>query len=249
MRLKGKVAIVTGGGRGIGKAISLMLAKEGCNLAIAGRDAKNLRLCESEIQKAGASCLAVKCDLNSTACIKKLVAETLRRFRGIDILVNNAGVAYRRLVVDTTEEELDETLNVNLRAPFLLCKYAVPQMLKQGSGVIVNISSGAGRHGFPELGAYCASKFGVIGLTESLAREVSRKGIRVYAVCPGGVATDMFRSLFPEEYDPRKLLSPEDVAAKVVELCKDRSAPTGKCYPVYKLLPTLKLLRKLRKEL
>jgi 3-oxoacyl-[acyl-carrier protein] reductase len=243
MELKGKTAIVTGASRGIGKAIALMLANEGCNMVLAARDMKKLKACESEVAGLGVQAICVKCDLTSSADIRKLVAAAVKKFKGIDILVNNAGVAYRRTVAETTEAELDETLSVDLRAPFLLCKYVVPSMEKQGSGVIVNISSGAGKHGFPEMGAYCAAKFGVIGLTESLHYEVNHKGIRVYAVCPGAVATDMLWSLFPEMKNDPSVLQPEDVAAKVVDLCRSESAKSGKSYNVYKARSMIKFLR------
>ena len=131
--------------------------------------------------------------------------------------MNNAGVAIIKPLNETSEKEWDQIIDINLKGTFLMTKEILPIMIKQHSGVIINISSGAGKHGFPGLSAYCASKFGMIGITESLAGEVSRYGIKVFAVCPGTVDTKMIYSIYPE-INPAELIKPEKIAKKVLEL-------------------------------
>lgn len=235
MRLKDKVAIVTGGNRGIGKAIAITLAKEGCNIFIAARDQKKMKEAEKEIKNSGVNVLTIKCDVRNSKDVKKVVEETMKKIGRIDILVNNAGVAYYKTLVETTEQEYDEIMDVNVKGIFLFTKNVLPIMIKQHNGVIVNISSGAGKSGFANLAAYCASKFAVNGFTEALAEEVGDYGIRVYAVCPGTVDTDMVRNIPAFRYIPK--LKPEDVAKKVVDLCLPRcTTPSGSAVDVAKWL-------------
>ncbi|MCZ7356836.1 MAG: SDR family NAD(P)-dependent oxidoreductase [Candidatus Methanoperedens sp.] len=215
MKLLNKVAVVTGGGRGIGREIALALAREGADIAVAARTDREIGVVAAEIEKLGRRSLAVPMDVRSIQAVKNLVRRTKAVLGGIDILVNDAGIAFRKTLAETSNGEWDMIMDTNLKGTFLCCREVLPVLTK--GGVIVNISSGAGKSGIPELSAYCASKFGVIGLTESLAYEVAKKGIRVYAVCPGGVDTGMHRSLYPE--DVSSLLRPEHVAAQVLELC------------------------------
>ncbi len=215
MKVQNKIAVVTGGGRGIGREIALALAREGADVVVAARTEREITAVAGEIKKLGRQSLALSVDVRSSRDVRKMVSGARTAFGGIDILVNAAGVAIRKALVDTSDEEWDLIIDTNLKGTFLCCREVVPVMTK--GGVIVNISSGAGKSGIPELSVYCASKFGVIGLTESLAYEVAPSGIRVYAVCPGGVDTDMYHSMFPE--DTSLLLKPEYVASRVLPLC------------------------------
>lgn len=218
MRLKGKTAVVTGGGRGIGKAVAVALAGEGTNLAIASRTFRELKKTAGEIENRGARALPVRADVSREKDVAKLIGKTVKAFGRIDILINNAGIGLKKPLIHTTEKEWNRVLEVNLKSAFITSKYVLPYMVEQEEGVIVNISSVAGKHGLSGFSAYSASKFGVIGMTESLAKEVEEYGIRVYAVCPGSVDTRMYHSLFP--HPPAGfLMKPETVADKVVALC------------------------------
>ena len=227
MRLKGKVAIITGGGRGIGRAIALALAQEGCGIIITSRTLTELEDAKKEIIKSGGEAIAVKGDVQSASDAGKIIKSAVKKFGRIDILVNNAGVAYYKPFSETSEKDYDTTLDTNLKGTFLFIKETLPYMLKQKSGVIINISSMAGKRGYEGMSVYCASKFGIIGLTESLADELQGKGVRVYSVCPGGVNTRMYLDIVPEA-DPKKLIQPEEVAEKVAALCMpDCRTPSG----------------------
>lgn len=230
MKLKGQVAIVTGGGKGIGKAICLALAREGADIVIAARTGRDIHETARMVEREGVRALAVKTDIRKEEEVINMVSEVANVFGRIDILVNNAGVAYRKYLVDTSTEEYDEIMDTNVKGMFFCTKYALPHLLKRGEGRIVNISSGAGKHGIPKLSIYCASKFAVIGFTESLAYETGG-GLQVYAVCPAGVDTGMYRSLYSDE----PVLKPEDIASKVLELClPETTLPSGSSIEVYR---------------
>jgi 3-oxoacyl-[acyl-carrier protein] reductase len=218
-KVENKVAIVTGGSRGIGKAIAIALAKKGYNVVICSRNEYELNKTKEEIEKFNVKVLAIKCDVRYYKQVKNLVKKTIEKFGRIDILVNNAGVALKKNVVDMSEEEWDVVIDTNLKGPFLFTKEVLPFMIKQKSGCIVNISSGGGKTGFAEFSAYCASKFGLIGFTESLAKEVKKFGIRVYTICPGPVATKMQEEIAGKMYPLIKpfIQKPEDVAKFVIE--------------------------------
>jgi len=223
--LSGKVALVTGASRGIGRRIAADLAAQGAAVTLTARSREALTEVAEETRRAGGRAMALPCDVRVAARVKEAVRGCLTEFGRLDILVNNAGVAANKPLVETSEEEWDSILDTNLKGAFLCCREALPVMLRQGEGVIINISSAAGRQGFAGLSAYCASKFGVIGLTESLAEEVAEEGIRVFAVLPAGVDTDMWRGLFPGE---EAALKPEHIARRVVELCLPGDpTPTG----------------------
>jgi NAD(P)-dependent dehydrogenase (short-subunit alcohol dehydrogenase family) len=154
----------------------------------------------------------------------------MNAFGRIDILVNNAGVAYSNYLVETSTEEYDEIMDTNVKGMFFCTKYALPHLLKRGEGRVVNISSGAGKRGIPKLSIYCASKFAVIGFTESVAYETGG-GLQIYAVCPASVDTDMYRSLHTDE----PVLKTEDVAKKVLELClPETTLPSGTSVEIYR---------------
>ncbi|HEY4679973.1 MAG TPA: SDR family oxidoreductase [Nitrosarchaeum sp.] len=221
-----QVAIVTGASRGIGKAIAHLFAQEGMNVVICSRNENQIRKTAMEIQKdTGNIVVPVKTDVRNHVDVDKLVQSALNEFGRIDILVNNAGVAIIKSLVETTDHEYDTIIDTNLSGVFFCCKSVLPHMIKQKSGYIINISSGAGKTGFANLSVYCASKFGVIGMTESLAEEVSDYGIKVFSVCPGAVATQMQKEFMSnEEFEKRKnqMIQPEEVAQKVLQLVKGK---------------------------
>ncbi len=221
-----QVALVTGASRGIGKVIAHLFAQEGMNVVICSRNENQIRKTAVEIQKdTGNLVVPVKTDVRNHVDVDKLVQSALNEFGRIDILVNNAGVAIIKSLVETTDHEYDTIMDTNLSGVFFCCKSVLPHMIKQKSGYIINISSGAGKTGFANLSVYCASKFGVIGMTESLAEEVSDYGIKVFSVCPGAVATQMQKEFMSnEEFEKRKnqMIQPEEVAQKVLQLVKGK---------------------------
>ncbi|MBI2542729.1 MAG: SDR family oxidoreductase [Candidatus Aenigmarchaeota archaeon] len=238
MELKGKVAIVTGSGRGIGKATALALAEKGCNVVVAARTLDEIVSTAKEIQKMGGKAIAVKADVGSSKDVKDLVAKTMKEFGRIDVLVNNAGVLYNKPLAQMSEREWDETVNTNLRGIYLCDKEVLPQMIKQKrESVIVNISSGAGHTAYENMAAYCATKSGVLAINSSLAEEVGKHGIKVFTVCPGMTATKMVENwIGPIKYKLTKntMMQPEKIAQKIVDVCMNSHRLTsGKCFDVF----------------
>jgi NAD(P)-dependent dehydrogenase (short-subunit alcohol dehydrogenase family) len=228
MELKQKTVIVTGGGRGIGREICVALARKGANIVVAARTKSEIQNTKKDIEKIGSQAIAVSTDITQETQVKNLMIETINSFGSIHVLINDAGVAIRKKIKDMSLKDYDSIMNVNLKGMFLCTKYALPYLEKQKEAIIINISSGAGRSGIPELGVYCASKFGVIGLTESLAGEVPNN-LKAYAVCPGGVDTGMYRSLFKD----KAALEPEYIAAKIIELCEEEMLESGRYLEIY----------------
>lgn len=212
MKLDDKVAIITGAGRGIGKAIAVAYAAEGAKVVCAARTKTEIEEVASELGG-----LAVECDVADETSVKHLIDATLEAFGQIDILVNNAGAVARLPTHELPVADWDNVINVNLRGTFLCTKFALPSMLERGTGCIINISSGAGKRGVPNRSAYSASKFGVNGFTETLAAEYLRKGIRPHVICPGPVVSQMRSEGFPDE-DPATLIQAEDIADAAVFL-------------------------------
>jgi len=212
MRLADQVAVVTGAGRGIGKAIAEAYAKEGATVVCAARSIDEIEAVASQI---GGK--AIRCDVSEEADIRSLMERTLAEVGPIDILVNNAGAVARLPVHELPVADWDQVINVNLRGVFLCAKYALPSMLERGSGCIINISSGAGVVGPPNRSAYAASKHGVMGLTKTLVAEYLPHGIRTHVLLPDATVSQMRREGFPEE-DPDSLIQAEDIAEAAVFL-------------------------------
>lgn len=222
MSLAGQTALVTGGSKGIGRAICLALAKEGANVIIAARNESEIKEIMNKLKEMGSKSLAIQADVRNEEDVRRLISMTIDKCGKLDILINNAGVAYKKRLEETTLEEYEKTIDTNLKGVFLCTKYAIPYIRESKNGKIINISSVGGLHGLPEFSVYCASKFGVNGITESIASELEGE-IKVYAVCPGAVDTDMYRSLFSN----RPPLKPEYIAEKVLELASPDSKVTS----------------------
>lgn len=230
MRLEGRTAIITGGGRGIGRAIALVFAREGARVAVSARTSSEIEQVASEITSQGHEAIAVQADVSSETDVTRLVDDTVKRFNTVDILVNNAAVNLAdRRVVDLTLQEWENAFKVNVTGTFLCCKAVLPIMIRQRRGKVINISSLGGRVGAAGRSPYRASKAALINFTESLAAEVKDYGIDVNAICPGGVDTDMMRMLMGSRGAYRgKLMRPEEIAAVAVFLAShESSAITG----------------------
>ena len=191
MRLKDRVALITGGTSGIGEATAVLFAKEGARVTITGRDEKRGHAVAERIMNDGGKAIFIRSDVRRAEDCRQAVDETLRAFDDLDILFNNAGVFFPHTTLDCTEEEWDLQLDVNLKGTFLMSKAALPRMIKLGRGVIINNSSGWGIAGGDAAVAYCASKGGVVLLTKAMAIDHGRHGIRVNCICPGDVDTPM----------------------------------------------------------
>jgi len=222
MRLEGRVAIITGAGRGIGRATAELFAREGAGVVLAARSVDELDEGVAAIEAAGGKAVGVPTDVRDAAQVQRLVQAALDRFGRIDVLFNNAGVARHGYVLDTTEEDWDLTFDVNVKGVFLCTKAVLPYLIAQHSGKIINVSSGAGLRGSAWKAAYSASKFAVIGFSESLAHEVGKHGINVNTICPGPVATAMRARNYPFER-PELLPQPEEVAKLALFLASDDS--------------------------
>lgn len=219
-----RTALVTGSTRGIGKETALLLLKKGLNVMISSRSQDGVDNVIEEILDKFPSkkenILGLKCDVSKHSEVKTLVDVSVKRLGRIDVLVNNAGIVYFKCLLDTTEEEWDKTIDINLKGVFLFTKEVLPYMIENKSGIIINVSSGAGKYGFPNLSAYCASKFGVIGLTESVAKEVTDNNVKIMAICPGGVYTKMIKDIVKVGYNVsnRNLMKPKEVANKIYDM-------------------------------
>jgi NAD(P)-dependent dehydrogenase (short-subunit alcohol dehydrogenase family) len=196
-RLQDMVAIITGGGRGIGRAIAFGFSQEGAHVVIASRSENELQDVASKINQSGQSALPIVCDVTDEDQVKALVAETLNAYHQIDILVNNAGTGAMRPVWGTPKRSFEAILAVNLIGTFLCTKHVWRPMRDAGGGSIINVSSMGGLEGYPLLSAYCASKFGQIGFTKACAEEGKRDNIRVNAIAPGKADTT-FRAQIKE---------------------------------------------------
>lgn len=235
MKLKNKIAIITGASRGIGKSTALLFAEEGAKIVVVYNKSefepnaeKNAISVVEEIEKNGSKAIAVKCDVSKEKEVKEMVKKTIETFEKIDILVNNAGIVYDRPLFEKTCEQWKKTLEVNLIGTFLCSKYAAPQMLKKGHGKIINISSTNGINTLsPESADYDASKAGVINLTHNLAKQLAPK-IQVNSIAPGWVDTEMNKDLTKEfvEEETKKIYlkrfaKPEEIAKTILFMASD----------------------------
>jgi 3-oxoacyl-[acyl-carrier protein] reductase len=218
-------AIVTGSTRGIGKETALLLLQRGLNVIISSSSQQSVDNVIQEIHDKFPSkkenVLGLKYDVSKQSDVKNLVDIPIKKFRRIEFLINNAGIVYCKSIMKTTEEEWDKTIDTNLKGTFLFTNEVLPYMIENKSGVIVNVSSGAGKSGFPNLSAYCASKFGIIGFTESVAKEVADNyNVKIMAICPGGVDTKMIEDIVDNGYNlsNRNLMKPEQVAKKICDM-------------------------------
>ncbi len=218
---------MTGSGRGIGRETAILLYKKGLNLVICSRTQTEIDSTVEEIKRITKTydayrdrVVGLRCDVSNSFEVEYLIKSTIDKFKSIDILVNNAGIVYVKKLIDTSEDEWDKTIDINLKSSFLCTRATLPFMIKDRSGVIINVSSGAGKTGFPDISAYCASKFGMIGLTESVALEVANYNIRVMAICPGEVDTQMQQNVDLNYYKKNKhnMLQPKDIAEKIAEM-------------------------------
>ncbi len=210
MLLKDKVLIITGASRGIGYTTALLFAKEGARCVICSRTEEKLGNLASEIEKIGGYALPVVCDVTCQDHIESLVQKALESFGTVDILINNAGCGWRNPIQHARLEDWDRTLDVNLRGAMICTQKVLPAMIQKKEGTIINISSISGIQGYAGSSAYCASKFGLRGFTQSLFEEVRELGIKVSLICPGYVDTEMVPQT--PKVDRTKMLRAEDVA-------------------------------------
>jgi 3-oxoacyl-[acyl-carrier protein] reductase len=231
LKLAGKVALVTGAAQGIGKAVALLLARNGADIVVSDINLEKAEETAKEVQTLGRKALAIKVDVAKLDDVEKMVGAIWARFGQVDILVNNAGIARDKLILRMTEEDWDAVLNINLKGTFNCTKAVVRHMSKQRSGKIVNIASVVGEMGNAGQGNYAASKAGVIGFTKTIAREFAQRGINVNAIAPGYIETPMTDALPDKAKEELKRLipmdrlgKPEDVAEAVLFLVSEASS-------------------------
>lgn len=243
MKLENKVALITGGNRGIGLATAKLFAEEGARVALAARNEEDGKAAALSIPNA----IFVRCDVKCEQDCRRAVEETVRVLGGIDVLFNNAGVIYRNRTVEaTTEAEWDDTMETNAKGTFLMCKYALPYLRASGHGAIVNTASYTAIVGFPGAATYSASKAAIVSLTRTMALEHAHERIRVNCVCPGSVDTDMIHAawraygdyeqaaqLWASKHPLGRIATPEEIARAVLFLAsEDASFITGVALPV-----------------
>jgi NAD(P)-dependent dehydrogenase (short-subunit alcohol dehydrogenase family) len=224
MKLAGKVALVTGAGRGIGAAIAQVLGEAGCRVILTARSRDQLSQIERAIAEKNGKAAAISCDLTRDDEIEKLTRECERIFGAVDILINNAGWGKRAPVVKAKLEDWDQTFRLNLRAPMVLAQKFLPAMIAKGEGAVINIGSVSGKSGEANGAAYSASKFGLIGFTQSLYEEVREHGIKVSVILPGFVDTPLIPP--NRQLDRSKMIQAADIAQTV---CYELAAPATSC--------------------
>jgi len=237
MKLEGKVALITGGNLGIGSATATLFAKEGAAVALTGRNQERGEEVARGINEAGGKAMFIRADVRIADDCRRTVEKTLERFGRIDVLFNNAGVFHPKTVPECTEEEWDETIDSSLKGAFLMSKYALPSMIKRGSGSIIHTSSGWGFDGGDRAAAYCAAKGGLVVMAKAMAIDHGRDGIRVNCVCPGDTMTPMLiddaekRGMSREDYVAAasdrplgRIGTAEEIARAVLFLASDDSS-------------------------
>lgn len=224
-KLEGKVALITGASSGIGRASALALAGEGANLVFTARRNERLEELAVLVNKAGVKTLGITGDAVNEETAKQCIASALKTFGTLDILINNVGIGNYKNLIDTSAEEYDDLMNTNVRSTFLFTRHTVTVMIKQGSGIILMISSMAGIYGFAGEAVYCATKFAQVGFAQALDKELRPHGIKVGVICPGGVKTEfaLGKGRTEQSVTESGMLEPEDVAGAVVLACTQSS--------------------------
>lgn len=218
--LKGKNALVTGAGKGIGRAIAIALAAEGVNVALMARTTAQLEQVAEEVKAKGVKAAVVTADVTDINAVNKAVDEARAQLGPIDILINNAGVGAFGKFLELEPEKWESIIKVNLLGPYYVTRAVLPEMIERQTGDIVNISSTAGQKGAPVTSAYSASKFGLIGMSESLMQEVRKHNIRVSTLTPSTVATDMAIDLKLTDGNPDRVMQAEDFAELIIAQLK-----------------------------
>ena len=245
-RLAGKIALITGGGTGIGRACAGMFAREGARVAVAGRRREPLEAAVREIVEAGGEALAVECDVTKRAQVESAIRATVERFGALNCVVNNAGALLVGTAEETSDADWARVMAANLTGTFLVSRAALPELRRSGGGAIVNIASVLGLIAMKQRAAYTASKSGVVGLTRAMALDHAAEGIRVNCICPAIVETELVRALYKKQADPEAALrarvttlplgrlgKPEDVAHLAVFLASEESSwLTGAALPL-----------------
>ena len=220
-KLKGKVAVITGASSGIGWACALALAEEGASLVLTARRNERLVTLEDEVRKGGGQAISVVGDAREEETARATIDKAYNTFSALDILINDVGIGLYKNIIDTEPADYDEMMDTNVRSTFLFTRFAVPIMIKQGSGTILMISSMAGIYGSAGQAVYCATKFAQVGFTQALDKELRPHGIKVGVICPGGVNTEfaLGKGRTRQSVDESGMLPPEDVAGVVLLAC------------------------------
>ncbi len=236
--IEGKVAIVTGASKGIGKAIAEVFAKSGVKVVLAARTRKVVEQVADDLKETGADVLAIPTDVTDDKAVQSLITETLDIYQKLDILINNAGAGVFGNVIDFDHTDWDTVINSNLKGVFLCSKFALPHLIADGGGQIINVLSIAAKVAFPASGAYCAAKAGALAFTKVLAAEVRQQNVRVTAVLPGSVETPFWDDI-PEHPDFDKMLKPEHIADAILSVCQQ---PNGMVTEEIVVMPPLGIL-------
>ncbi|MBI3978604.1 MAG: SDR family oxidoreductase [Chloroflexi bacterium] len=236
MRLRGKIGLITGAGSGIGRETALLFAREGAAVLAADLRLEAAQATVDEIRAAGGKGAAIRVNVAGAADVRRMVEEGLALFGQIDVLVNNAGIGHVGTLAETTDDDWDRLMDVNLKGVFLCCRHVLPHMLAAGGGVVVNVASAAGLVGVERRVAYCASKGGVVALTKAIAVDYVRDGIRVNCVCPGTVYTpfvegylhrypdrDAALKMLNERQPMGRMAAPREIADAILFLASDES--------------------------